>query len=184
MPDLDLNVKQGYDFKKNANAACGFITKLKIGGEEITADQQLKNFEDPDNNIPVVGVVQRFEWNEAKTDPITFDMRVSTKNKQKLSGLKSKLTKHDVEFEFVCVDYDDVQKQYYTSWHSNSTEMKSILQKNGDELNLDIAPTPSKEVSQPQNYQFTIGINPQGEQTIHCAHSIMDKDTMQWGLNT
>jgi len=181
MPDLSLNVKQGYDFKKDKNAPCGFITKLKIGGEEIAADQQLKNFEDPDNNIPVVGVLKSLQWNEAKTDPIAFDMRVSTKNKQLLSGLKSKLTKTDVEFEFVCVAYDSLQKQYYRSLHSNDTPLKGVLKKDGDNLDLNIEPEASSEVAQPENYEFTLAINPQGEQTMHCAHSTSNKDTIQFG---
>lgn len=185
MPNLSLDVKQGYDFKKDTNVSCGFITKLKIGGEEITADQQLKNFEDPDNNIPVVGVLKRFHWEEAKTDPVGFDMRVSTKNKQLLSGLKNNLTKTDVEFEFVCVAYDSVQKQYYRSYHSNDTQLKGVVRKKPDgKLDLDIEPDPMTEVYQPENYECLIAINPQGEQTIHCAHSTSNKDTMQWGLDT
>ena len=39
----NLNVRQGYNFKKDIQSTVGFITALKIGDKEVKADQTVKD---------------------------------------------------------------------------------------------------------------------------------------------
>jgi len=183
---LDLSVYQGYNFKKSEQKPVGFITKLKIGDKELAADQKVKNTLEPEKELAVVGVLRQIHWDTGVTDPLSFGMCVSTKNKQNIKLLRLKdMVKVDVTFQFKAFDFDTDpnQQQYFMCFHGNDTDLKGVVLKQGGELVLDILDFADTEVNQPENFFFNIGIEPKGEQTLHLATSADGKAAKQWGMN-
>ena len=64
-----------------------------------------------------------------------------------------------VEFSYSVYEYDPAQKKYFKSGFMDA-ELKGLLEKNGDDLNLTVADDPSHEVQSPKNFAFQVGIKP------------------------
>ncbi len=80
-----LDVYQGFNFKKDKQSSVGYITKLKVGDVELTADQEtIKDPEQPDKALAtkVVGVLNHYLWETGITDAMYFSAQISTNNKQ------------------------------------------------------------------------------------------------------
>ena len=180
----NLNVRQGYNFKKDIQSTVGFITALKIGDKEVKADQTVKDPSNPENDLKVVAVLSGAAWQTGNTDSVLLEGQISINNKQEISMLVLKeMTKVDVSFQFLCYEYDPHSKQYFKSFHSNDTAMNGLLEKEGSELSMSVSDYPSTEVQSPENYTFHIGIKPQPTaQNLHLATAVDKKVAMSWGL--
>lgn len=183
-----LDIYQGFNFKKDKQVPVGFVTKLTLGGELVLeADQiSIKDPTQPGVNLQekVVGVLSHYLWDTGTTDAIYLSMQVSVGNKTKLAAkLLTDWTSMDVTFAYVVYEYDPVKKKYFKSnW--TEPELKGILEKNGDNLNLTVADDPSTEVQSPKNFTLQIGIKPQTEeQTVHMATGEGFNLTKLWGVN-
>jgi len=179
-----LDIYQGYNYKKDKQTPVGYITKIKIGDQDLTADQACKDPKNPTTDLKVVAVLNNFLWHTGVTDAVYFSGQISTKNKQSVALLAlTNLTKIDCVFQFTVFDYDPLQKQYFEGCWSNSADMNGILEKNGDELNISISDDASTEVQSPMNYTFQVGIKPQpSAQNLNIATSVSDKVVKAWGL--
>ena len=61
--------------------------------------------------------------------------------------------------------------------------LKGILEKNGDDLNLSVADEPSTEVQSPKNFTLQVGIKPQTtEQTVNMATGVNKNVSKIWGV--
>jgi len=181
-----LDVYQGFNFKKDKQAPVGYITKLKVGEHELTADQEtIKDPEQPDKALgtKVVGVLNHYLWETGTTDAMYLAAQVSTANKQMISSaLLGTWANVEVVFKYVIYEYDPLQKKYFKSSFVDA-ELKGILEKNGDELNLAIADDPSHEVQSPKNYTLQVGVKPQTlEQSVNVATGSGKNIVKQWGV--
>lgn len=181
-----LDVYQGFNFKKDKQAAVGFITKLILGDLELKADQEsIRDPENPGSPMPdkVVGVLSHYLWETGVTDAMYMSAQITVENKMQLSAkLLGEWTSTEVKFDYVIYEYDPVEKKYYKSnWVG---ELKGLLEKNGDQLNLTIADDASTEVQSPKNFTLQIGIKPQTEeQEVTLATGVGKNVVKKWGIN-
>lgn len=187
MPNFSrsLDIYQGFNFKKDKQTAVGFVTKLVLGDTELAADQTtIKDPEQPGTSLAgVVGVLSHYLWNTGTTDGMYMSMQISVDNKTKLSAdLLNNMTNMEVVFGYVVYEYDPVKKLYFKSnWCE--PELKGLLEKNGDELNLSVADDESTEVQSPKNFTLQVGIKPQTvEQTVNMATGHTKNLSKIWGI--
>ncbi|MCY1059597.1 hypothetical protein [Nannocystis sp. SCPEA4] len=179
------DIYQGYNFKRDVQTPIGFITALTIGDITLTADQTCKDPLAPDKDLTVVTVLSGAMWGLGVTDPFYFSGQVSVYNKQQVKQLTYKdLTKVDVSFDFMVYEYDPIEKAYFKCLlPTEEGGLKGLLEKNGDDLNIDVADDPSREVQSPENFSFQIGIKPQPlAQKASIASSFKVKVVKSWGL--
>ncbi len=178
------DIVQGYNFKKDVQTSVGFITKMKVGDVELTADQKVKDPLSPGDDLPVVAVLSGAMWELGPTDGLYFSGQVSIASKQALMELiYTSLTKVEVVFQFTVYDYDPVAKKYFKALHCSDTDLNGILEKNGDDLNLAVAEDKSSEVQSPENYAFHVGIKAQPTaQSLTVAVAELKKVVKNWGV--
>ena len=183
-----LDVYQGFNFKKDKQTPVGYITKLVVGDVELTADQAtIKDPEQPGSDFgsKVVGVLSHYLWETGTTDAMYLSAQISTANKQALAAkLLTDWTNMEVTFSYVVYEYDPREKKYFKSNHADA-ELKGILEKNGNDLNLTVADDPSREVQSPENFTLQVGIKPQTqEQVVHMATGLNKNLSKQWGITS
>ncbi|RKH08449.1 hypothetical protein D7V97_19395 [Corallococcus sp. CA053C] len=182
----NLDVYQGFNFKKDKQTPVGYITALTIGGVALKADQEtIKDPENPDAAIAdkVVAVLNHYLWDTGVTDAMYFSGQVSVANKQAVAEmLLGKFSNIEVVIKYVVYEYDPIGKKYFKS-NFLDAEIKGLLEKNGDELNMSVADNESREVQSPKNYTFQIGVKPQAlEQSLNLATSSTKKLAKKWGV--
>lgn len=187
MPTFQKNcdIYQGYNFKKDVQTPVGFITSLKVGDITLTADQTCKDPMAPETDLAVVAVLSGSLWELGVTDALYFSGQLSVYNKQQvLQMIYKDLSKVDVTCKFVVYEYDPIEKKYFKcELPTDDAELNGLLEKNGEDLNLNVADDASREVQSPENYAFQIGIKPQpSAQTITIATSFTDKVVKSWGM--
>jgi hypothetical protein len=177
------DIYQGYNYKKDKQTPVGFITKIKIGDKELTADQSVKDPLKPEENLSVVAVLSGALWELGPTDAFYFSGQLSVASKQSCMELiYQSLTNVEVVFQFVVYDYDPKAKKYFKCLTVDS-DMKGLLEKNGSDLNLTVADEKSREVQSPENYAFQIGIKPQPEaQSVTIAVADQKNIVKNWGV--
>jgi hypothetical protein len=178
------DIFQGYNYKKDVQTPVGYITKIKIGDVELTADQTVKDPMSPDDDLKVVGVVSSAMWGLGPTDALYFAAQISVGSKQACVGLLYRsLTNVEVVFQFAIYDYDPIAKKYFQCLHCSATDMKGILEKNGADLNLGVADSKSTEVQSPENYAFYVGIKAQpAAQSLTVAAGDQKNVLKSWGI--
>jgi hypothetical protein len=180
----NLDIYQGYNYKKDTQTPVGFITALTVGGTSLTADQTCKDPTNPTTDLSAVAVLSNVNWNLGVTDSVDFSGQISPTNKQNIAGLIiNNLTSVEIVFQFSVYDYDIVAKTYYLAFHSNSTDMNGVLDKHNDELRISVADDPSGEVLSPPNYAFYLGVKPKASaQSLHLATASQKTVAKLWGL--
>lgn len=179
-----LDIYQGYNYKKDKQTPVGYITKIKVADKDLAVDQTCKDPTNPKNDLKVVAVLSDVLWETGVTDAVYFSGQISAPNRQTVATLiYNDLTNVEVVFQYSVYDYDPVAKKYYLAFHSNKTDMKGLLEKKGDELNVSVGDDPASEVQSPLNYAFQTGIKPQPEaQTLHIATGDQKVVAKAWGL--
>lgn len=181
-----LDVYQGFNFKKDKQSPIGYILAIKIGDQDLAADQEtIKDPEQPGNvlSTKVVAVLNHYLWETGTTDAMYFSGQVSTANKQKLAEMiLGSFANIQVTFNYVVYEYDPLQKKYFKSNYVD-TALNGLLEKSGDELNISVADDASSEVQSPKNFTFQIGIKPQTkEQSVNIATAAQKNIVKQWGV--
>lgn len=179
-----LDVYQGFNHKHDKQTSVGFITELKIGGVPIAAD--LESLHDPKAKgaLKGVAVLNHYLWETGFTDAMYFSGQVSVNNKTAIQTMLMQDWKDTtVEFKYVLFEYDQVKKVFYESNKVTAT-MHGLLEKNGQELNLNVADDASHEVQSPLNFTFQIGIKPAttAEQEVHIAVADGKNIVKKWGI--
>ncbi|WP_428261492.1 hypothetical protein [Haliangium sp.] len=181
----NCDIYQGYNYRKDKQTTVGFITSLKVGDVELTADQVCKDPTAPETDLSAVAVLSGAMWELGVTDAVYFSGQISVGNKQSALALLYKdMTKVDVEFKFDVYEYDPVEKKYFKCLlPTDDATLKGILEKNGSDLNFIVSDDPSAEVQSPENYAMSIGIKPQPDaQQLTVATSFSNKVVKAWGL--
>lgn len=183
----NCSIRQGFNFEKDEQVLVGHVVTMKIGTQDLEADI---NVTDPtnfgvDNNVDIVGVISDISWQGGYADPVYIGFNVSNENAKLVSIMKhTNLSDTTVVFKFTVYSYDPVAKKYYLAFHSDDTDMKGLVFKQGGDLALDISSDPDPTVVSPLNYQLYIGIMPEEEaQTLKLAVSDTDKFVKTWGVS-
>lgn len=182
---LSCDVSQGFNFQKDAQCLIGHITSLKIGDKEfkkdlaVTLPTKIKG-----DKVKVVGVISNIYWEGGHSDPIMFDCRVSSDNKESSALLQhQELSDTKVVYSFVVYDYDPKEKRFYPSFHTNETDLKGMVAKSGGELDLAIDMDQASDVVSPKNYSLILGVMPtEEEQAVHYAVNLSAKFVKKWGV--
>lgn len=176
---------QGYNFKKDVQTPVGFITSITIGDSAMSVDQTVKDPMSSADDLKVVAVLTGGMWELGPTDALYFSGQISVANKQAVQLLTyTSLAKVEILCKFAIYDYDPIEKKYYQCMlGTDDAELKGILEKNGEDLNVAVADEKSSEVQSPENYAFQIGIKPQPEaQQVTIATSFSNKVVKAWGI--
>lgn len=200
-----LDVKQGFNFKKDEQKPMGFITNLKIGTEvfdrdltvnspmaAVTSTQLKSDATATVGVLQVVGVLETAKWELGDTDSIDFEAMLSIQSKQRISSLLyASMIDVDCEIGFVIYEYDPLSKKYYAAFSnkaqaatddSGATSVKGQIKKEDTTLALTIEPDASSEVESPINYKAGIKVVPKPlAQILYLATSATRKVTKNWG---
>jgi hypothetical protein len=176
------DIYQGYNFKKDKQTTVGYITAMKIDKVTLKADQTVQSPLDG-KDLKVVAVLNNFTWQTGVTDALYLSGQLATENRQSVALLAyDDLAKVEVDYNFMVLEYDPVAQKYYKGC-SVDADLKGLLEKNGQDLNLSVSDEVSPEVQSPLNYTFQIGIMPQpSAQTVTIATSVDGKVVKAWGL--
>ncbi|MFY2561595.1 hypothetical protein ACN469_28605 [Corallococcus terminator] len=182
----DLDVYQGFNFKKDKQTPVGFITSITVGGIVLTADQEtISDPEQPDKALAskCVGVLSSYLWETGVTDALYLSAQISTANKQKIAEmLLGTFSNIEVVMKYVVYEYDPLAKKYFKS-NFVDADLNGILEKNGDRLNIAVADNESREVQSPKNFTFQIGVKPKTlEQSINVAAASSKNIVKKWGV--
>ncbi len=175
-------VYQGYNFKRDEHSIFGFLTNLKVGTVDVTADHACR---DPANAaVQSVAVLSDVAWGTGVTDAIYIAGVVSVATRQAIAQLVySTLLSVEVEFKFQVWEYDLLKAKYFNCFTSDAV-LKGCIEKNGDVLNMSVADEPETTVPSPPNYLLKLGIVPQstGAQTVTIAVADTKNIPKTWGL--
>lgn len=186
MPEYNrnLDVYQGYDFKKDKRTPVGFVTRLRFGTLTLPTDQICTDPMNPTQVIEVVSVLNSVMWAAGVTDAVYFSGQLSTANARNLA-LRLMIGNADLACvcRFSIYEYDPLTQRYFMAFHGNGTDLNGLLEKAGDDLNLRVADQPSHEVQSPENFSFWTGIKPQSSaQALHLATAAGQTVVKPWGL--
>lgn len=203
--ERELDLVQGYNFKKDVQNPVGFITKLSIGPASIEPDQTISTpmnkigavtnvaAEESEGTLKVVSVLKKIKWDLGDTDPLEFEGTLSVTGKQMVMGLLyATMIDIQIAVSFVIYEYDPLYHQYYVAFSdtvSGSTDVGAagagvlgLIKKDGANLALTVSPTPSSDVQSPENYDFTLQVVPWPKaQPLYLAAASTRKVTKPWG---
>ena len=179
----DMN--QGFNFRKDVQTEIGYVTKLKVGGVDLTADFTLKDPESNQTDKKVVGVASYLGWDVSATEPVQLNVQVSETAKNKLDALTKKtMSNLEVDIAFDCYGYDPSEKRYFKNFHTNEQEVKGLIFGRGNDLAINMGLDQNQLVQEPRNYTLTLAVKPQPTaQELHYASSVSDKLVLQWGVS-
>jgi hypothetical protein len=138
---------------------------------------------------PVVGVIEKFEWEGGAGDPLKIDMYVSQENATHLKALQQATlaTTKVSGLDYIIADYDHETKQWFTQAAPPKQPLSGIVPgKENPELNVDLTPSPVKEGIDVNVYKVSVQIAPGANQAyeLEFANSSSKPVTKSWGLVT
>jgi uncharacterized protein YceK len=177
------SVEQGFEFFPWRQWPIGYITYLKLGGVEYTADLQVTDPLNQPNKINVFGVISQLMWKGATTDSIVFSAQVSTNNQKMLAATENAdFSKMDVDFSFVIYQFDTKANKYFKRISSGTQALQGMVHKEGEYYLYLISTDLGAEVNPPDNYTFQLGVEPKGvTQEIEIGTSAKDSTVKPWG---
>jgi hypothetical protein len=182
----NCDVRQAFNFEKDAQSWVGHIVGLKIGTQDLTADIAVT---DPTSanmgtTVKVVGVASNMYWAGGYADPVSFNCRVSITNKNTITTLTHQsLSNTEVDVKFNIYEYDPVQKAYFKCFHTNDANINGLIFKSGGELQIQIDAEENMDVVSPKNFSLSLSVMPQPTaQSIQVAVSTSAKFAKAWGV--
>lgn len=182
----NCDVRQGFNFEKDAQVWVGHIVSLTIGPTPLSADIAVT---DPTSanmatTAKVVGVVSNIYWAGGYADAVQFNCRVSITNKNTISTMThTSLSNTEVKVKFNIYEYDPVQKAYFKCFHTNDADINGLIYKTGGGLQIQIDTEENTDVVSPKNFNLMLGVMPQpSAQSIQVAVSTSAKFAKQWGV--
>lgn len=203
--ERELDLVQGYNFKKDVQKPIGFITGLTIGGVPLNPDLTVSSpmvaienstdaaAKEEAGKLTVVAVLKKIKWDLGDTDPIEFEGTLSVTGKQTAMGLLyATMIDTALTISWVIYEYDPLYKKYYVAFSNSgqgATDSKGggkgvpgLIKKDGDNLTLTVSPSPATDVQSPENYDFTLQVVPWPTPTpLLLASAATRKVTKPWG---
>ncbi len=179
--DYMCSPQQGFHFQGDEDYRVGHLEYLKIGNTELNSDITVTDPEGGDKSI--VGVITRMAWDGNADDSMHSSSRVSRANKDTLSTLQHQVLEDtSVEFGFSIYEYDQEEEKYYKAFYTGGNTLEGDLDTRGGELQLHVELEASRDIEDPSNFDFYVGVAPGGRtQDIHHGVSASDKFTSSWG---
>jgi hypothetical protein len=186
MPVLTYHcdVKQGFDFRKDANATVGYLTALDIGGTALAVDQTtLHDPADPAHGLAAVAVLATLDWDGGPTDPIRFTGQLSSENMQQLAArLRSAPASLAVTVEFTVFEYDFQTEKMFRACHTGGVALHAEVDRKNGDVALHLSDTPAANPHTPRTFQFELAIVPaDAGQAVHVASGETLRSIMPWG---
>jgi len=199
--ERELNIIQGFNFKKDVQLPIGFLTMLKVGTETFTQDMTVNSpmaatatassATADVGALKVVAVLGKVTWEMGDTDALQFEGNLSIAGKQTFSALLySAMIDIDIEIGFVVYEYDALAKKYFAAFSNSaqgdadasSTGVLGQIKKDNENLAMTIEMEPHDTVQSPINYKFTLQVVPKPKaQILKFATSSTRKVTKNWG---
>ncbi len=182
---FECSVQQGFGLQGESPLLIGFINGLKFGFEDLPSDLVVADPENADESLNVVAVLSSIHWDGEYNDPIDFDARVSTQNKNTLAGFYFGMgPPDDVQFEFTVYAYDAEQDQYFRVLHTGGEQLFGMIAKAGGELLFSVDLEQATEVLSPDNYAFQMSVMPDAQDMdIFTGSSATHEISRDWGLD-
>lgn len=178
---IALSAQQGFDHQKDPQASFGYVTSLTVGTTQLTPDLTVT-----DGNLDrsnVVGVLTGVAVSTAAGTPLEFQAQISAENQRVVSLLAHEpLSNTEVTVSLVTYSYDPGAGTYYRSLYSPTALRGQVATtKPGGPKVLQVSGEPSGEVTSPVNFAMTLGMVPNGPQTLMVADSASGATPRQWG---
>jgi len=157
--NADLSTELAYKFNTDQEEPVGYIFKMNFpnGGEPLTPDINIKNPENPDEMITVVGVLEYINWKGGPIDPIVFRGRLSDKNRALFkTNIHSSKVGPEVEVTWSVMYYNTSQGKYYITFGS-SEDIKFSITK---DYIPDVSDISAQDIKKPVNFKFNISLTP------------------------
>jgi hypothetical protein len=137
--------------------------------------------------MPVVGVIEKFEWAGGAGDPLVIDMYVSHENAAQLMVvLQSDLTTTKVSaLDYIIVNYDQETKQWFTQAAPKGQSLSGIVPgTKNPELQVDLTPVAVEAGVDVNIYKISVQIAPGANQAyaLTFANSSTKQVTKSWGV--
>jgi hypothetical protein len=181
-----LSLKQGFNFDKDKQDKVGFVTLLRLNGQELGAE--LPGIKDPERPWTLlhggaVSVLSSFDWSTGSTDAMYFSGELSTENGQKMAELLQETEGElKVVFAFSIYEYEPSKKGYFRSAYADKP-LQGLIDRTSSHV-FRVADDPAGEVQSPQNYAFRIGIKPESQkQKVQMYVGEQRKITKIWGIS-
>jgi len=187
---FECDMGYGFVSDPNEHKRAGYVTAFAGLGlaEAFKADLTVTN---PLTRapMPVVGVIEKFEWDGGVGDPLKIEMYVSQENATQLKALQQAAlaTTKVSALDYIIIDYDQETKQWFTQAAPQNPPLSGIVPGGQNpELNVDLTPVPVKEGIEVDVYQVSVQIAPGANQayTLTFANSSTKPVVKAWGLVT
>lgn len=195
----NLDLIQGFYFKKTSQATLGYITDLQIGSVLFRTDTSVTN---PVTNEKknIVAPISSYKWGSLPSEPMQISFNISKANNKKLSELLKKSNAAlNIEFNFQIYSFDPEKNEFYIALKSFTFPKRGIMNRIGYALPSNklislpikgvirsVAPAKSANtvVVNPENYEVQVVIvpTPDKEQMLVRATSSESLMKAQWGV--
>jgi Divergent InlB B-repeat domain len=185
--DYTLDVDNGFDFKPTSQSSVGYITSMTIGGTlTLNADFAVAVPTASGQTQNVVAVLSSESWEAGEASPLMFDMRVSATNRNAIAALiQSRPTSVAVNFNFQINSFDPASQSWFEAFYFVTNNLPGgLVENSGGLLQISIASSPSSSPSSPENWDFSIALEPTAVQyELYYWTSSTANTTKQWGIS-
>ncbi len=189
--EVECSLEQGHKFQQDVHEPVGFVTKIKIGDKDLTADISCKNPMDG-KELKAAIVMSSLSWPDiGNTEPLRLSGQVSAKNMQIVRTLLfTSLPKMKIAFQATVFEYDEAADKYYKSFTCGSdlngqverSDVPDPKGKTKEKLNLFVANTVSGYPTSPKCYSMFVGIIPIAKkQDVTLAAADQSNLSKEWG---
>lgn len=178
--DLELDVRQGFNFASGRGTSFGYVDSLSLANEDLASDLTVT---DPKHGEKkVFCVLKKISWDAAYYDPVDFNCRISAENRERIMDMViMDISAPTVKVEFTVHAFDHNAREYFKKFHTNGERLDCSLNRYGSDLALNLAKDPSTDVTSPQNYVLSFSLMPEPMQALHVGYDAMSTLVRQFG---
>lgn len=160
--DINCDVWQEINFKKDKQAYVGYVNKLTIAGTELAVN--ITDLVDPiagSNTMNVVGVMDYCFWSGVATQPVRMSFLVDNANQVAILNLLSAgLANTNVTIEFTIYYFDPQRLTYYPCFWTHAEPLAGTISTEGSNLALNINLESDPIIPSPSLYRCDLSFGP------------------------
>jgi hypothetical protein len=178
-------VPSAYNFTTTTATAVGHIKALAFINSNVTlkADTVVKDPENPDSDVNVVGVIEQISWKGGQTDSVSVMFRTSEANAADISKATfARKGGPEVKMSFDTWGYNFKDKQFFKTFGTDDKEVIFELTKNTE---VDVADKPDSIIQKPHNFTVVMHVTPNSEagiQSFSVAFAPLAKEQIDVGV--